>query len=208
MENKQFIKIALFCGAFSSLLRVATDFVAGILYPHYSFLNNTMSQLAAIGAPTRSFQIIFLAIDSVLVIIFGIGVLKIVNKNIPLRFTGIFLTLFGLLGLGELPFSQTAMQLSGGLENQTIHIIVTSAALLFILFFIGFGAFVFGKRFRIFSILTILVMLIFGYLAGSMAPDAINFAAPFMGLAERISFYPYLLWVFVFALMLKQEERL
>jgi hypothetical protein len=79
----------------------------------------------------------------------------------------------------------TSMQLSGGLEAQFIHIIVTGALVVLIFFFIGFGAAV--------------VMLLSGYLAAIKAPRAVDFAAPGMGTLERLTYYSYLLWILVFA---------
>src|SRR5215208_1698252 len=67
-------KALLFCGILAPLLRVATDVLAAMWYPGYSFIDQTMSQLAAIRAPTRPFQVALLALFCVLVTAFGIGV--------------------------------------------------------------------------------------------------------------------------------------
>jgi len=52
-------KVLLFCGILAPLLRVATDVLAAMWYPGYSYIDQTMSQLAAIGAPTRAVCIPF-----------------------------------------------------------------------------------------------------------------------------------------------------
>ena len=200
-------KALLFCGILAPLLRVATDVLAAMWYPGYSYIDQTMSQLAAIGAPTRPFQVALLALFSVLVIAFGIGVWRSAGRKRSLRATGIVLVMFGILGLVELPFPQTAMQLNGGLGNQTIHIIVTSMALLLILLFIGFGAAAYGKGFRIYSAVTILTLLLFGGLAGAKAPQAVQFSAPWMGAMERLSYYSYLLWILVLAIVLLRAQE-
>ncbi len=194
-------RLLLICGILSSLLRVATDILAAMWYPGYSYIDQTMSQLAAIGAPTRPFQIALLAVYDALVIAFGIGVWGSAGRKRSLRVTGILLVIFGAIGLVELPFPQTAMQLHGGLAAETMHIIVTSVGVLLIVLFIGFGAAAHGKGFRLYSIATILTLLVFGALAGLQAPQAAQFSAPWMGVLERVSYYSYLLWILVFAVV-------
>ncbi len=192
----------LICGILSSLLRVATDILAAMWYPGYSYINQSMSQLAAIGAPTRPFQVALLVVCSALVIAFGIGVWASAGRKRSLRVTGILLVIFGALGLVELPFSQTAMQLSGGLAANTMHLIVTGVNILLIVLFIGFGAAAHGKGFRLYSLATILILLVFGALAGMQIPRADpHFSAPWMGVMERVCYYSYLLWILVFAVV-------
>ena len=194
-------RLLLICGILSSLLRVATDILAAMWYPGYSYMNQTMSQLAAIGAPTRPFQVALLAMWSALVIAFGIGVWASAGGKRSLRVTGMLLVIVGALGLVELPFPQTAMQLSGGLAAQTMHLIVTSVAVLLTLLYIGFGAAAHGKAFRLYSIATILIMLVFGALSGLQAPQAVQFSAPWMGVEKRVCYYSFLLWILVFAVL-------
>jgi hypothetical membrane protein len=74
-------KVLLFCGILAPLLRVATDVLAAMWYPGYSYIDQTMSQLAAIGAPTRPFQVALLALYSVLVIAFGIVVWRSAGRK-------------------------------------------------------------------------------------------------------------------------------
>jgi hypothetical protein len=50
------------------------DVVASILYDGYSYRDQTVSELSAIGAPTRSFWFAFGSVWSGLVIAFGVGV--------------------------------------------------------------------------------------------------------------------------------------
>ena len=50
-------KVLLICGILSSLLWITGDILASIQYEGYSFISQTISELSAIGAPTRSFLI-------------------------------------------------------------------------------------------------------------------------------------------------------
>ena len=196
----------LFCGIFAPLVRVVADILAAIWYPGYSFWNHTMSQLAAIGAPTRAFQLVLLAVFDVLITAFGGGVWISAGKKLSLRIAGILIVLFGITGLIALAFPQTAMQLNGGIEAQNVHIFVTAASVVLIILFIGFGAAAYGVGFRLYSAATVIIMLLFGYLAAAKAPHAVDFAAPGMGTLERICYYSYLLWIAVFAILLLREK--
>lgn len=195
-------KALLICGILESIIRIINDVVAAMLYPGYSFRDQTMSQLAAVGAPTRELQLKFFIIEPLLIILFAIGVWISSGKKRSLRICGALLSVFGALLGVELLFPQTSMQLSGGFSDQVIHIVVTGTSVILIWLFIGFGAAALGKGFRLYSIATILMMLIFGAMAGSKVSQAVEFSAPWMGAMERVNYYSYLIWMFVFAVIL------
>lgn len=205
--NKTIIKSLLICGIIAPLLRVITDLLSARWYPGYSLRDQTMSQLAAVGAPTQQLQIVLLGIFSLLVIAFGAGVWKSAREKRSLIITAIIIIVFGAVGLITLLFPQTAMQLEEGLAPQMVHIIVTAMSVLLIVLFIGFGAAAYEKGFRIFSAAMIITMLLFGFLAATKATKAVNFAYPWMGILERVSYYSYLLWILVFAVVLLRDQR-
>jgi pimeloyl-ACP methyl ester carboxylesterase len=65
---------------------------------------------------------------------------------------------------------------------------------------IGFGAAAFGKRFRFYSIATMLILIAFGALAGMDAPHLqANLPTPWIGVWERINIFVYMLWQAVLA---------
>lgn len=60
-----------------------------------------------------------------------------------------------------------------------------------------------GKRFRLYSIITIVVLLVFGGLTFLEAPHLqMNIPTPWIGLWERINISVFLLWVVMLATML------
>lgn len=67
-------KCLFICGVLSSLLYVATDILAAMQWESYSYISQSVSELQAIGAPTRPFIISLYSIFSVLVIAFGLGI--------------------------------------------------------------------------------------------------------------------------------------
>ena len=205
--NRAAVKVLLVCGIIAPFLRVITDWLSALWYPGYSLRDQTMSQLAAAGAPTQQFQIALLAVISLLTIAFGAGVWKSAEGKRSLSITAIIIMVFGATGLVTMLFPQTAMQLEEGMAPQMVHIIVTVMGIVLIILFIGFGAAAYGAGFRIFSAAMIITLLLFGFLAAAKAPQAEQFSYPWMGILERVSYYSYLLWILVFAVVLLRAGR-
>ena len=73
---------------------------------------------------------------------------------------------------------------------------------------IGFGTIAFGKWFRIYSIITILILLLFGILTAVDAPRVqANLPTPMAGIWERINIGVFLLWVSVLSLVLLRTKK-
>lgn len=199
-------KALLVCGFFASLLYVATDVLATLRHPGYSYRAQTISELFAIGAPTRSLVVLRGLLYSVLLIAFGLGLWQSAAGKRALRFAGAL-----LIGIGAVdfvgpftPMHQRAVLASGGgTLTDTLHIVLASVDVIFILLIIGFGSTTFGKRFRLYSITTILVVVTFGALAGLHGPRiAANLSTPWVGVIERIAVYVYMLWMGVLSVAL------
>lgn len=201
-------KLLLVCGILASLLYVATDMLAAIRWEGYSYTAQTISETFAIGAPTRPLVLLRGLGYSVLVIAFGLGVWGSASGKRPLRVAGGLLVGIAVVDLVA-PFV-APMHLRGAERTltDTMHIVLASVDVLFILLIIGFGASAFGKRFRLYSIGTILVVVVFGTLAGLDGPRiAANLPTPWVGVTERISVFSYMLWLVVLAIGLLRVQR-
>lgn len=204
-------KLLLVCGVLASLVYVATDMLAAMRWEGYSYTAQTISETFAIGAPTRPLVLLRGLGYSILVIAFGLGVWGSAGEKRPLRVAGRLLVGIAVIDLVA-PFV-APMHLRGAERTltDTMHIVLASVDVLFILLIIGFGASAFGKRFRHYSIGTILVVVVFGTLAGMDGPRiAANLPTPWLGLTERISVFSYMLWLVVLAigLLRVQGQRL
>ena len=72
--HKNLKKALLSCGVFASLLYPVTDVIAGNLYKDYSFKEQAVSELFAIGALTSGIVVTLFSISSLLLIAFAFGV--------------------------------------------------------------------------------------------------------------------------------------
>jgi hypothetical protein len=200
-------KVLLLCGILSSLLWIGGDILASIQYEGYSFISQSISELSAIGAPTRSLLLPLGIIYEVLLFTFGLGVLITGGLMRAQRFTGILLMTHASVGLVSMFFPMT---IRGGefTISDIMHIIFYTLIPLIILLTIGFGANIHGKRFRLYSIVTILILIVCWVLTAMAAPRiAVGLPTPWVGIYERLNVYGYMQWVLVLSISLLRKEK-
>jgi hypothetical protein len=204
-------RVLLLCGAAASLLYFAMDVAAALLYDGYSYTGQTISELSAIDAPTRTMWIPLGAVYAVLMIAFGVGVWASAGERRPLRVVAVAVVVFGLLGLGAWPFApmhqREVLAAGGGTFSDDLHLILSGVD--GVLFFVAAaaGAMAFGRRFRLYSIVTIVVVFVFGFLMSLQAPAVQdNESTPWIGVTERIMLYSAYLWYAVLAVVLMRME--
>jgi hypothetical membrane protein len=194
-------RVLLACGILSSLLYVATDVLGGMRYEGYSFTAQAVSELMAIGAPAERFVDPLFLIYGVLVLAFGVGLLlEGAGRNRSLRVTGILLMAYAAVGFTGPTLFEMHQRGTADLAGDLPHIVVTGILALVTLLAMGFGAFALGKRFRVYTFATLLIVIVFGALA---APHGARLAAgeptPGFGIIERVNIYASLLWIAVLA---------
>jgi hypothetical protein len=174
----------------------------------YNSSSQTVSELSAIGAPTKALWVFLGTVYTLLAAIFGLGVWKSANGNRSLKMIGIFMFIYGLLGFFWPPMHQREVLAAGGATlTDTLHIVWTIATVLLMLLAIGFGSAAFGKRFRLYSIMTMLILLSFGLLTGMDAPQVqSNQPTPLAGVWERINICFFLLWLVVLSIVLLRKK--
>jgi hypothetical membrane protein len=195
-------KPLLLCGILSSLLYVGIDLLAALRYPGYhSFTSQAISELGAVGAPTRGLvEPLFIAYD-LLLIAFGVGVWTSAGGKRAARAVGGLVAGIGAVGLVAMPFTPMYLRGTGNLSTDTPHIVVTGVIVLLILAAVGLGASLFGRGFRFYSYATLLIFLGSGAWTGFEAARlAAGQPTPWLGVVERIQIGAYLLWVSVLAL--------
>jgi hypothetical protein len=184
--------------------------VASILYEGYSYANQTVSELSAIGAPTRPLWMAFGVVWNVLVIAFAAGVWQSAGSTRALRVVAGLLIANAIVSMTLGPFSsmnqRQVLAARGATMSDTLHLVVTGIGVFTFLLEIGFAATAFGKRFRLYSIATIVAMLVFGAMTSFYAPAVqANEPTPWVGIYERVNAYGYMLWMVVFAGALRRR---
>jgi hypothetical protein len=201
LERGTWRSALLVCGIASSVLYATM--IWGIRYEGYSPISQVPSELTAIGAPTRALWGRLGWVYTVLITAFGIGVLEAAGSRRAVRIVGGLMLAYASLGL-LWPFApmhqRDVLAAGGGTPSDTMHVVLGGVTVCLMFLAIGFGAAAFGRRFRRYSVLTLVVLLVFGGLTFLEAPRLqMNQATPWIGLWERINISVFLLWVVVLA---------
>lgn len=207
-------KILLGCGILSSLLYLfEINILAPMRYPGYSIKSQVPSELFAVDAPANT--LMFRAMGTIyvaLLIAFGAGVWQSAGDRRSLRVTGALLAVSAVVGyVGSFfPMHQREVLAAGGATmSDTMHQIIYGAIASPVTFlYIGFAAYAIrDKWFRVYSVVTILLLLASG---GLLAMDSSkigkNEPTPWVGVNERILIAAYMIWIVVLAIVLLRRE--
>lgn len=192
----------LACGIASSLTYVTATIVGAMVWKGYNAASQAVSELSAIGAPSRPYFAPLLLLYSILVLAFGVGVWRAAGQKRILR---IFAGLIIGYGVICMPGPLAPMHQRGETANltDTLHIILTAADALFIVSMIGFGAAAFKNKFRIYSIATLLLILGLGVVTSQGVNQiSTNLTTPGLGTMERILIFSFMLWAAVLSVYL------
>src|SRR5215217_4411435 len=206
-------KILLICGIVSSVLYIVADVLGTLRYPGYSYANQTFSELTAQGSPVRPLMVALNGISyGVLVTAFAVGVWRFATPKRTARITGAMLlgyAAFGMAGGVLLPMRpREALAAGEGALRNVMHIPATAVMSLFIVLAMGFGATLLGRRFRWYSIGTIVTLVVFGALTSLQAGRiTANEPTPWAGIEERMNSYGIMLWVAVLAVGLLRGQE-
>ncbi|MDH4124473.1 MAG: DUF998 domain-containing protein [Gammaproteobacteria bacterium] len=177
----------LVCGVLSPVLYAASDLLAGMQWSDYSFKDQTISELGAIGAPTQALFSILLVPTYLLFIAFGVGVWRAAFGWRNLRIAAGLLVLFGSIAITTGPF--VAMYPRGfeqGIAG-ALHLIEGAVEMLILLAAMGCAAIALWRAFRLYTIATVAVMLIFGAWSATDIPRIeAGLSTPWVGVEERI----------------------
>lgn len=207
-SRKDLLTVLLACGIAVAVVQIAGDALAAASYPGYSYLNQAVSELSAIGAPTRTLLVVVGAVYEALVFAFAIGVWRTAGDKRSLRPTAVLL---GLFAVNAFVWSFFPMQQRGSEMAATDvgHIVGAAVQVLTIVAFIAFGSGADRKWFRIFSVVMIAAILAAGAIAGSQAGRiAEGLSTPWLGSLERVSFYGPSIWILGLAVVLLKARRM
>lgn len=201
-------KLLLGCGILSSAVYVSADVLGSLHWQGYSVANQTVSELAAIGSPSREIVMWLFTAYNVLLIAFASGISLSAADRIDLRRAANAIGVIGWLGVVA-AFFPIHVRGYAWTINETMHSVLTAITVFFIVGAIVFGGRTADVRFRAYSTATIALTLGFGAWSGWIGRGlAENLPTPWIGVAERICIYAYLAWIAAFAIVLLGGFRL
>ncbi len=190
-------KFLLRCGTWSSLYYVAINIIIPQFYEGYSMMTYTVSELSAINAPTRLLWILMVIPYPILFFAFGLGLLKAAGDNRMLRITGGLVVAYCIFNIYWPPMNMRGENVS---ITDTLHIAwaIITVSMMFVI--MGLGAAALGHRFRVITMIFILLLAFFGYLTALESPNIpVDGPTPTIGLWERLNMGVFFIWVIVFA---------
>jgi TRAP-type C4-dicarboxylate transport system permease small subunit len=76
-------RLLLYCGVVASLLYIAMSILIPFLYEGYNWKTQVVSELSAVGAPTRSLWFPLGIAYTLLIAAFGLGILRSAGQKDP-----------------------------------------------------------------------------------------------------------------------------
>ncbi|MFC4874842.1 DUF998 domain-containing protein [Negadavirga shengliensis] len=195
----------LICGILASLWYIAINIYVPTQYDGYSPVSYTVSELSAINAPTRILWVLLALPYPLLLSAFGWGVLQSAERNRSLRLVGSLILAYCVFN-----FYWPPMHMRGNEPTltDTLHIVWALVTIVFMWLFMGLGARALGKRFRLYTIISIGLHIVFGALTFLEAPNIpINGPTPTIGIWERVNIGIFMIWVAVIAFVLLRRAR-
>lgn len=201
-------KILLVCGLLSSLLYVSIDLISAILYGDYHrFASQAISELMARGAPTERLVDPLFLLYGVLVMAFAVGVWRSSDRS-RVHLTGGILFAYAALGLLGPTLFEMNVRGTGDPRADMLHIVLTSVLGLLALAAVWVGASTWQRGFRLYSLATLLVLVVFAVLT-ALASRGLSTGqpTPWLGITERIDIGAFLLWMAILADSLLRTEE-
>lgn len=200
------MRVALTCGLVSSVIYTAMLVLVPMFWSDYSSSSQTVSELSAIGAPTRPLWGTVGILWMLLYAAFGWGVWKSASGR-ALRNAGGAIFVAAVVGIFWPPMHLREVLAAGGASlTDTLHIVWTAINGVLTLLAMGFTAAALGGRFRVYSIATMIIVLAAGAVTSMDASQLkANLPTPWMGTWERVNIGAWLLWIAVLSAMLSRQ---
>ncbi len=197
-------RMLLVSGTVSSLIYVALNVFVPMLWPEYSCITQTVSELSAIGSPTRSIWFPFGVLYAVSFGLFGVGIIRVARDSRAIRTIGILTIIYSCFSLYWPPMHLRGMETS---LTDTLHIVWTIVTVVLMVIMMSLGAVVFERSFKIYTIVSVFLLIVFGILTSMEAPNIVlNRPTPTIGVWERINIGLFMVWIIVLSMRFLRRE--
>jgi len=201
-----FRRSLLACGIVGAALYPLADIIASTHYPGFSYRDQAVSELFAIGAPTGGFVVRWFSVSSALLFLFAIGIWQSAGGRRVVQWIAAMMALNTVDALVLWNFFPMHMRGSQPTATDMMHGILAVDP--FLLVAIVLAAVAFAGAFRWYTVTTIVLTIVLAMI-GLRHVNAVftNGPTPWMGAAERAGQYATNLWYAVFAVMLLSAPR-
>lgn len=168
-----------------------------MLWPEYSCVSQTVSELSAIDAPTRTIWFPFGVLYALSFGLFGWGVIRAHGTNRNLRLVGILIIVYSCFSLYWPP-----MHLRGTETGITdvLHIVWTIITVVLMVIMMGLAAAALKHTFRYYTVISVVLLIFFGVLTSLQAPNiTLDLPTPSIGIWERLNIGVFMIWIVVLA---------
>lgn len=202
-------KALLTCGILSAVWYVAINVFVPARYEGYDLFSMTVSELSAIGAPTRIIWVLLAMPYPLLLLFFGWAVLGSAGGSRNLQIAGSLIIVYSVFNFYWPPMHQRqVIAAGGGTLTDSMHIAWAVMTLIFNMLLMGFGAAACNKPFRWYTVSTWIIFIVFGILTFIASPGIeANLPTPYIGLWERINIAVFLLWLILFAINILRKNK-
>ena len=192
-------------GIAAVVVYVIGDLLSALLYNGYSYLDQAISELSAFGSPVRPLMVTVILIHGLLVLAFGVGVLRASSRR-SLSWVGGLLIAIGVVGFpNHTVWAMSSRDMEGGF-NDTMHIILSEVFSVLVVAAMALSAVAYPGWFRLYAFATIAVVVGFGMAASFAIQGIEQNDTPWAGGFERINAYAYFAWLMVLAVTVMRRE--
>ena len=194
----------LVSGVVGAALYPVADIFASSRYPGFSYRDQAVSELFAIGAPTSSLVVPLFSISSGLLLLFAIGIWTSANERRWVKPLAVMMALNTVDAL--LLWNFFPMHMRG--QEPTFTDMMHGALAIdpFLLAAVVLGAMAFPGRFRVYTIATLVFTTVLSIAGFSFVTAVVaNLPTPWMGVYERAAQYAINAWYAVLAVLLMRR---
>lgn len=198
-------RLLVACGVVGAVLYPLSDIFAVMRYPGFSYRDQAVSELFAIGAPTSAIVVPLFTVSSGLLFLFAIGIWMSANGQRWVRLMAVMMalnTIDALVLWNVFPMHMRGVRPT---FTDTMHGLLAIDP--FLLAAVVLGAIAFRGWFRVYTVTTIVFTTILAIISLSFVTAFVaNQPTPWMGAAERASQYATNLWYAVLAVLLLRKQ--
>jgi Protein of unknown function (DUF998) len=197
-RSRTVTKALLIAGIVAAGLYVVGDVVSGLVYNAsrpYSFRDQWISELTALGSPVRPLMVAVITAHNVLLIALGLGIWRAAGRSGSLRWVGLGLVATTVFASAIHPFFPMASRWN--FTDTPMHGILSVVWSLGISAVVILAAVAYRGWFRLYSIGTVLAMMAFGIASGIAFQGIEQNNTPWAGAFERINAYMLMAWLVV-----------